>query len=230
MMRILLVCLLVMLIIQSCDEEPKSVWLIHVPGSDGKNLYLGNRLELMFRGQPQSVFVNGVPMKKSRGLWIEGCTVFFNEMELFVKEPGPLTLEVVWTDSTGKKKYSKTLHYEVIPYPTYTLEFVRSEPADGDTNVDSNRINTEGIRLVFTDSINIVRLTLHVTADGQELQWATLRDAVDEHAILLRPLFGNGLGFGQEVVVRLENIYIHTRAIRCEPDGTLELHFTTAEN
>lgn len=81
---------------------------------------------------------------------------------------------------------------------------------------------------MFNEYVLIDNLIIHVTADGKELEWVASQDLDNLSLILLFPKPGNEFGSDQKVVVQLENV-MDLSGNLVEPDGKLELSFTTAK-
>lgn len=237
-MRAILLCLLAIIIIQGCgseSEEEKPINLVDVePQADGGLLFLGSSVILSFDYKPSMVIVNDMILSEAKPIYIydkdeivgiASYIVYFN-VDRFISKPGLITFIVTWTDSVGVKS-STILNYQAIER-CCLLELMGSDPGNKAINVDAMRLNKEGIRFLFSGIIYIEELTVRITANNKELQWKISQDPMNPSLILLFPLPGNELGFGQEVVVRLGNVTDHV-GNPYEPDGTLELHFTTAE-
>jgi hypothetical protein len=236
-MRVIMLCLLLTIIIYGCgseNEDIKPVKLIEVVPKNNTELFQNGFVMLKFSPKPDMVVVNDVVMPEAEYHYdyenkIDAYYVYFTLDDRFISEPITVpisvTLTVTWADD-AEIKSSTRLNYKV--YKNYSYQkLISSDPGDKATDVDSTRINKEGIRFLFNEAVYAEKLIVHVTADNKELQWKVFWDPADQDTLILYSQPGNELGFGQEVVVQLENVMDRAGNLY-EPDGKLELHFTTA--
>jgi hypothetical protein len=230
-------------IIQGCgskSEDVEPVKLIEVRPESGGKQYLRHgegqgEIFFLFSTKPKQVIVNDVIMPEAIYFYygfierVEGYAVFCN-VSHFISKLGPIQFIVTWTDNAGEKS-SIILQYEVVKW-CCPPELVSTNPDNKAIDVDATQLNKEGIRFLFSESIFVEEMILHITADNKTLQWKASQDPTDQDLVVLYPLPGNELGFNQEVVVRLEKV-MDLAGNLCEsenmPDGTLELNFTTAK-
>ena len=98
--------------------------------------------------------------------------------------PGPLALTITWKDGTQALNYGLCCGIDGIP-PEITGGTVK----DGDTDVDPQRLNTDGIEVIFTEDVTGT-IALQTEA-GEEVGW--LGEVKDTQATLT-PVKGREIG------------------------------------
>lgn len=98
--------------------------------------------------------------------------------------PGPLALTITWKDGTQALNYGLCCGIDGIP-PEITGETLK----DGDADVDPQRLNTDGIKLTFSEDVTGT-IALETEA-GEDVGWL---GEVKENQATLTPVKGREIG------------------------------------
>ena len=191
----------IFILMAGCGEEKEAAKLVSTNPPDGGELFANAELVMTFDKDVKEVTVNGTPAK------VEGAIAKWIPQEAGITE-GQQTLKIEWTDvddQTGSAEITLTAK----PPDTTSPEAVEVSVKDGATDVDPDKLNTDGITVKFSEAIDTkksadcVKLTLE---DGTVLAWA-LEWSEDKTTATLTPTPGAEATFETKYILVISGYY-----------------------
>jgi hypothetical protein len=169
------------------EEEVATAAGTTVNPPEGSEIAANQEITITFDEAVNSATVNGQPATGSGKVW---------------KFQGDLTgqtgITIGWTNSDDSAGEGKSVTYTIKAADTTPPTITSSSPADGDTDVDPEGINTDGMTIDFDEPI--AKLSVDVTVDGERLKWTT-EQSDDKTKVDVLMLAGGELSYETEIVL-----------------------------
>jgi hypothetical protein len=170
------------------DEEVVLAALTGAVPPDGSEIAGNQEITLNFDEAAFNVTVNGVAATGSGKMW---------KWKGEIPE-GAQTLSIAWENEDASETGSGSVSYTVLAADNTPPEITGSTPADGDTNLNPEDVNNDGIEIEFSEAIK--KISAEVTIEGEALKWTSeLSD--DKMTATLIMLPGGDVPYEAEIVV-----------------------------
>jgi hypothetical protein len=156
---------------------------------DGSEIAANQEITITFDNPALNVTVNGTPATGSGSSWKWSGNI----------PEGAQTLSVSWENEDGTTG-SGTISYTVKAADPDPPQITSSDPADGDTDLDPEALNADGMKVVFNEPVS--KATVLVTIDDEPLKW-TVELSDDKKTASVVMLKGGELPYESEVVLKV---------------------------
>jgi methionine-rich copper-binding protein CopC len=169
------------------DAEPAASVTGVTPADGATNVPANTKIIVTFDNAVTDATINGKPATLGGG----GKTAEVADAGL---AEGAQTVSITWTNKDGSAG-SHSVGYTVAAADKTAPSVVDSTPADGDSKVEPDDVNANGMEIKFDEAVTG---TITVTLEGNPLNW---KAAFDGDTVTLQPLKGADLGFEKEYVI-----------------------------
>lgn len=170
------------------DEEEGTVAAITGANPpEGSEIAANTEISITFDNPALDVMVNGTPATGSGKSW---------KFKGLLPE-GAATLNVTWTNE-DESSGSGTISYTVKAADTTPPAIASSDPADGDDDLDPEKLNEDGFEIKFSEPLK--KVTVEVTIEGDPLKW-TVELSDDKLSAAVVMLKGGELPYESEIVL-----------------------------
>lgn len=195
---------------------------------------LDDTIELVFDKPVRQVSINTIDARPNQ---VPTATVWLlqtKRLKVWDREIGwnpekDATLTINYEDETGVHKYTLKVTLGAYSVDVFPLEIVSVNVANNQIDADANRLNQQGIRITFSEEMEISRTQIEVYRGRVMLNWKIDWIEDDHTAILLPEGEGDWLLPGHEYQVHVIDFYNFAgRRGKGLEDGPIVIRFQTA--
>ena len=176
--------------IVGCGEDEEEGTVAAITGAnppEGSEIAANTEITITFDNPALDVMVNGTPATGSGKSWKFKGTI----------PEGAATLNVTWTNE-DESSGSGTISYTVKAADTTPPAIASSDPADGDDDLDPEKLNEDGFEIKFSEALK--KVTVEVTIEDEPLKW-TVELSDDKMTAAVVMLKGGELPYESEIVL-----------------------------
>jgi hypothetical protein len=193
------------------EEEVVLAAVSSVTPPEGSEIAANQEITISFDNPAFNVTVNGTPATGSGKSWKWSGTI----------PEGAQTLNIAWENEDASETGSGTASYTVKAADPDPPEIVSSDPADGDSDLDPEGLNADGMEIKFKDP-DLKKATVVVLIEGEALKWTSeLQD--DKQTVKVVMLKGGELPYESEIVMT-----VTAEDLAGNKMDEVEITFTTA--
>ena len=218
MKDILIYTLAISIVIIFCgcgeDVEDELSLMVKVIPPEGSEIEFNSEITIELYHPVKKVTVNGS----------DAVMIAFNPIGTIWKwkdgcfSSGPITLRIEWENEDGSVSV-KSISYFVKPYEYEPVMIVSSRPKDGEKNVDSAKLDADGMEIQFSKSVR--KVNVDVIADGEKLPYWSVQLSDDKTKVFLVLLKGPDMPYESVFVLEI----VVEDLVGCKEE--FEITFTT---